>query len=70
MEQMEENKKLLFRARLLLEEGQSDRAQDILEAIVPDTRSSDGKLRIILGGVTCYTNGGVMLTPSSHPLSF
>ena len=36
MEQMVDNKTLLFRARLLLEEGQSDSALKILEQIEPE----------------------------------
>lgn len=52
MEQMEENKKLLFRARLLLEEGQSDSALKILEAIVPDDKGQRQEVAYLLGW--CY----------------
>ena len=52
MEQMEENKKLLFRARLLLEEGQSDSALKILEAIVPDDEEQRREVAYYLGW--CY----------------
>jgi tetratricopeptide (TPR) repeat protein len=52
MEQMAENKKLLFRARLLLEEGQSDRALEILEAIVPDDEEQRQEVAYYLGW--CY----------------
>lgn len=52
MEQMVENKTLLFRARLLLEEGQSDSALKILEAIVPDDEEQRQEVAYFLGW--CY----------------
>ncbi|MHB8595998.1 MAG: tetratricopeptide repeat protein [Ktedonobacteraceae bacterium] len=52
MEQMVENKTLLFRARLLLEEGQSDSALKILEAIVPDDAEQRQEVAYFLGW--CY----------------
>ncbi|MEO9058972.1 MAG: tetratricopeptide repeat protein, partial [Ktedonobacteraceae bacterium] len=52
MEQMVENKTLLFRARLLLEEGQSDSALKILEAIVPDDEEQRREVAYFLGW--CY----------------
>lgn len=52
MEQMVENKTLLFRARLLLEEGQSESALKILEAIVPDGREQQQEVAYFLGW--CY----------------
>ena len=52
MEQMSENTMLLFRARLLLEEGQSDIALKILEAIVPDDEKQQKEVAYFLGW--CY----------------
>jgi tetratricopeptide (TPR) repeat protein len=52
MEQMAENDMLLFRARLLLEEGQSDGALKILEAIVPDNEKQRQEVAYFLGW--CY----------------
>ncbi len=52
MEQMVENKTLLFRARLLLEEGQSDNALKILEAIVPEDEKQRQEVAYFLGW--CY----------------
>lgn len=52
MEQIPDNKMLLFRARLLLEEGQSDTALKILEAIVPDGEKQQKEVAYFLGW--CY----------------
>lgn len=52
MEQIPGNKMLLFRARLLLEEGQSDAALKILEAIVPDDEKQQKEVAYFLGW--CY----------------
>ncbi len=52
MEQMVENKTLLFRARLLLEEGQSDSALKILEAIEPENQEQRQEVAYFLGW--CY----------------
>jgi len=52
MEQIPGNKMLLFRARLLLEEGQSEAALKILEAIVPDDEKQQKEVAYFLGW--CY----------------
>jgi len=52
MEQMVENNMLLFRARLLLEEGQSDSALKILESIVPVGEKQQQEVAYFLGW--CY----------------
>ena len=52
MEQIPDNKTLLFRARLLLEEGQSDAALKILEAIVPEDEKQQKEVAYFLGW--CY----------------
>ncbi|HVB22372.1 MAG TPA: hypothetical protein VNG51_10535 [Ktedonobacteraceae bacterium] len=52
MEQMSENDMMLFRARLLLEEGQSDSALKILEAIVPASEKQRQEVAYFLGW--CY----------------
>ena len=52
MQQIPDNKTLLFRARLLLEEGQSETALKILEAIVPDDEKQQKEVAYFLGW--CY----------------
>lgn len=52
MEQMSENDMLLFRARLLLEEGRSEEALEVLEAIVPDGEKQRQEVGYFLGW--CY----------------
>lgn len=52
MEQIVENDTLLFRARLLLEEGQSDSALKILEAIVAESEKQRQEVAYLLGW--CY----------------
>lgn len=52
MEQTPDNRMLLFRARLLLEEGQSDIALKILEAIVSEDEKQQKEVAYFLGW--CY----------------
>ena len=66
MAQNNDVRMLLFRARLLLKEGQADKALPVLEAIQPTTKKSSKRSPIYSVGATFQVNVGMMLLKFYH----